>query len=128
MLLLAGVAQAEQHALVTRVDGASVRMAIPMDGGVGSKPPLGIQVTPDASGTPPSKIRARLGMPDHGHWITEESSSPMKDTIVHQGDLPMAGLYRLRVWLDYPDGRVVRTGADFLVDDLKTHVPTPAPR
>jgi len=127
---LSGTVRADQHELVTRVDGASVRMAIPKDAAVGSRPSLGVQVTPTAGAdVSPSQVRMRLGMPEHGHWITEEATSPMSDAeLVHPAQLPMNGLYRFRVWLDYPDGRVVRTGADFQVDDLKTHAPTPAPR
>ena len=121
-------ALAESHELVTRVDGARVQMQIPADARIGSTSQMAIRVIPEPGVQTPRQVRTRLGMPHHGHWISDEAATTdVAEPVVHTSELPMGGVYRLRVWLDYPDGRTVRTGADFKVDDSRTHAPTPAP-
>jgi hypothetical protein len=125
---LPAASHAETHELFTRVDGARVQMQIPASPHVGGTTDLEIRVIPEPGATPPAQVRTRLGMPDHGHWITEEAvSRDVANPVHHRADLPMGGVYRLRVWLDYPDGRVLRTGADFDVDHGRTGAPRPAP-
>lgn len=96
---------------------AKITIALPTDRiAVEDTLPLTIVVSPHAGHPAPMTIRARLGMPDHGHWVTEEQSYPFQDNteLEFQGEFPMHGLYRFRVWLDYADGEV-KTAVDFTV-------------
>ena len=81
-------------------------------------------------------------MPNHGHWVADEAWSGYAAGRVVEfrgtacGDsargtnrapgamcldewahslFPMKGVYRLRVWLDFPDRDTVKTAVDFTV-------------
>jgi hypothetical protein len=62
-------------------------------------------------------------MPIMGHWVTGEETHAFqpeltfdfKDHLEMDSVLPMNGWYRLRVWLDYADGREAKTAVDFRV-------------
>jgi thiol-disulfide isomerase/thioredoxin len=63
----------------------------------------------------PKTVRARLGMPGHGHWITEEETRAFNgEPLVFEGRYPMYGQYRFRVWMDFADG-TNNTAIDFMV-------------
>ena len=99
-----------------QLDVARVTFLLPHALKVGDSPALDVIVTP-ADGQPsPSNVRGRIGMPDMGHWITEESAmSYSSDGHQFAGDFPHPGIYRLRIWLDYEDGTTVKTAIDFTV-------------
>ena len=121
-------AQAESHRITTEVSGARVSMEIPLTAYARNPATMVVRVEPTGDGAAPRRLRTRLGMPDHGHWVGDEQSHPEGEaTIRHDGALPMDGRYRLRIWLDYPDGAVIRTGADFELSGEQVSVPVAAP-
>lgn len=122
-------------------EAAAITLSIPNDTQPGESGPVGVFVRPNEGAQPPTAIRLRVGMPAHGHWIAEEGAQPFApgrlefsaakcaappqsssgimclpkwfDTL-----FPMDGRYRIRVWLDYPNGHTVTSAVDFdLADD-----------
>ena len=75
-------------------------------------------MTPAAGQPTPSTIRGRFGMPDHGHWVTEEEAHDAQSPapLAFTGEFPMHGRYRFRIWIDYPDGRTVKTAIDLWLE------------
>ena len=68
------------------------------------------------TGPRPVAVSTRLGMPDHGHWITGEvRHAAGDDPVSSAGEFPMSGRYRLRIWVDLDDGSRVTTAVDFHV-------------
>jgi hypothetical protein len=122
------VAGGHLYHLDTRVGQTSVAMFVPEGVHVGLTAPLRVRVAPDEDAETPRVVRVRVGMPEHGHWVSEEAFGRANgESIRHDTDLPMPGLYRLRVWLDYPDGTTLRTGADFYVGAESARAPRLAP-
>ena len=107
--------------LVTNVDGAEVQVSVAVESiVVGARADFLVTVTPVDGQSIPNRVRGRFGMPDHGHWTTDEQTyvtvpgahSGMK----FSGEFPMRGHYRFRIWIDYPDGRTVKTAVDFSLE------------
>ncbi|GEM_PF-2117025 len=82
---------------------------------VGQPMAFAIRVEPaGAEAARPMAIRARLGMPDHGHWITEETRKELDGGAASfDGEFPMSGKYRLRLWIELQGGEQVTTAVDF---------------
>lgn len=83
---------------------------------VGQSMDFEVSVAPLAgSSARPVAVRARLGMPDHGHWITDEKRQEVGDApLVFAGEYPMTGKYRVRLWIELAEGDVT-TAVDFEV-------------
>lgn len=114
--VVAQAARAEDQSIHAKLPQATVTMNIPAAIQVGEKHELTVAVDPRDGQPSPTTVRARLGMPGHGHWITEESSHAYgSGTLSFPGEFPMPGKYRFRVWLDFPDGGQSRTAVDFQV-------------
>ncbi len=80
---------------------------------VGKSSHLLVAVAPLAGGPAPVAVRARLGMPDHGHWVTEEVRQPVADEPLRfETEFPMTGRYRFRIWLEFAGGETT-TAVDF---------------
>ncbi|HEY5701091.1 MAG TPA: hypothetical protein VIT83_03280 [Gammaproteobacteria bacterium] len=95
---------------------------------VGERKPFTVKVAPTAGQIPPSRVRGRFGMPDHGHWVGDEQGSPYSDqAMTFEGEFPMPGVYRFRIWLDYADGRETKTAVDFTVEQDKPLDPKVVP-
>jgi hypothetical protein len=103
---------------------AVVKIALPADKiDAGTNVPFKVSVAPGSGNPVPVRIRARLGMPFMGHWVTGEEihafqpelTFDFKNHLEMDNALPMNGWYRLRVWLDYADGREAKTAVDFRV-------------
>lgn len=97
---------------------AQVTVKFPADRfAVGDDKPFKVRVKPRAGQVAPKTVRARLGMPMMFHWITEEASRSFASgqELEFPGEYPMYGIYRFRIWLDYADGREVKTAVDFKV-------------
>ena len=102
--------------LVATLEDATVRVRVPVESVVlGAEAEFEVTVEPHDGRTPPTTVRGRLGMPDHGHWLTAEESKTVAttSTLSFSGEFPMYGLYRFRIWLDYEGGRTVKTAVDF---------------
>ena len=90
---------------------------------VGSNAAFKVSVAPGNGKPAPVRVRARLGMPMMGHWVTGEQTQKFapelafdfQDHLEMDSSIPMYGLYRLRVWLDYADGHDAKTAVDFRV-------------
>ncbi len=84
---------------------------------VGRPSELGVRVTTTPGQPIPSTVRGRIGMPQMGHWVTEEQPHPWSQAGIYRFPVsfPHPGIYRLRVWLDYPDGRDVKAALDVRV-------------
>ncbi len=123
-LALSGAAIAGGPVLRAELPEAVVKVALPANKiETGVNVPFTVSITP-ASGKPaPTRVRARLGMPMMGHWVTGEESHDFRPELAFDfrehlemgSAIPMHGLYRLRVWLDYADGREAKTAVDFRV-------------
>lgn len=117
--LLGGVhaVSADMFVLTASLSDAEVTFNLPKDLKIGDKPLLEVRVKPVAGQPTPSRVRARIGMPEMGHWVTEEASQAFSSdgTYRFDGDFPHPGVYRFRVWLDYADGRDSKAAVDFLV-------------
>ena len=123
-LALSAAAIAGGPVLRAELPEAVVNIALPSDKIEPSvSVPFKVSITP-ASGKPaPVRVRARLGMPMMGHWVTGEESHDFqpelafdfKEHLEMGSAIPMNGLYRLRVWLDYADGQEAKTAIDFRV-------------
>ena len=85
---------------------------------VGDSPLLDVIVEPNDGQAIPKKVRGRIGMPDMGHWMTEETAVGYSGN-GHQfaSDFPHPGVYRLRIWIDYEDGTTIKTAVDFTIAD-----------
>lgn len=85
------------------VDGVSLVVTLPAE--VLSVNDVGtFVVAVDGKGAVPLAVRARLGMPEHGHWITEELRQPYAGApLEFPGSFPMTGRYRLRLWIELAD-------------------------
>ena len=95
---------------------AQVTFLLPPALAVGDTPGLEVLVTPAQGQPPPARVRGRIGMPDMGHWITEEAGVDFSsDGHRFSGEFPHPGLYRFRIWLDYDDGATIKTAIDFTV-------------
>ncbi|MDH3715030.1 MAG: hypothetical protein OET44_14450 [Gammaproteobacteria bacterium] len=123
-LVICAPATAGGPELSAQLPDAAVKIALPADKiDSGTNVPFKVSVSP-ASGKPaPLRIRARLGMPFMGHWVTGEEiqafqpevTFDFKNHLEMDSALPMNGWYRLRVWLDYADGHEAKTAVDFRV-------------
>lgn len=83
---------------------------------VGDQKPFKVMVTPAAGKDAPKTVRGRFGMPYMAHWVTDEQSQAFSDAgMEFMNNIPMMGVYRFRVWLDYADGRETKTAVDFKV-------------
>ena len=72
-------------------------------------------VAVDAGSEVPVAVRGRRGMPEHGHWITEELRQPYTGApLEFAGSFPMTGRYRLRLWLELGDHEA-KIAIDFAV-------------
>ena len=112
------------------VDGAAVLVDVPAESiAVGAKARFGVTVTPAAGQPTPSTIRGRFGMPDHGHWVTEEEAHDAQSPapLAFTGEFPMHGRYRFRIWIDYPDGRTVKTAIDLWLEPERAIEPVVVP-
>lgn len=109
------------HTLTAELAEAELIVTLPGTIGVGDTVSLEVSVKPAAGQPEPKAIRARLGMPNHGHWVTEEATHPFtaQDVRSFTGAFPMSGVYRFRIWLDYADGRDAKTAVDFTVSPEK---------
>ncbi|MEM7251151.1 MAG: hypothetical protein AAF493_07005 [Pseudomonadota bacterium] len=124
MVVFAPRAGAEQHTVRAELVEAEVTFSIPKSVNVGDEHRLTVQVEPSEGRAAPTAVRARLGMPGHGHWITEESGHGYSaEPLGFPGSFPMAGRYRFRVWLDFADGTETRTAVDFHVSPAKALTP-----
>jgi len=77
-----------------------------------------ISVTVEVEALPgepaPVAVRGRLGMPDHGHWVTDETRLVVGgEPLRFAGEIPMTGKYRFRIWVELPNGETT-TAVDFL--------------
>jgi hypothetical protein len=117
----AGARSKEPPVVEARVDDVVVQTAFASRGlEVGQTTSFAVSVSSEGAELP-TAVRARLGMPDHGHWITEEQrQEPVAEDVPMEvaGALPMPGLYRLRIWLEYPD-RESKTAVDFTIPDKR---------
>ena len=105
---------AEQHVVAAKLAQATVTMSVPKSMSVGDAGTLHLRVAPVPGAMMPVRVRARLGMPNHGHWVSEEANYPFStDELQFDAEIPMHGRYRFRVWLDFDGGDTVRTGVDF---------------
>jgi hypothetical protein len=83
---------------------------------VDDKATFTVVVAPRSGETKPAKVRGRFGMPDHGHWTSDEQAHEFNgEDLRFNGEFPMPGVYRLRIWLNYPDGTEKKTAVDFTV-------------
>jgi hypothetical protein len=103
--------------LTSEIPQASVKVAFPAAKlEVGDKAPFTVGVTPRPGQVAPAKVRGRFGMPDHGHWTSDEQAHEFNgDDLRFDGEFPMPGVYRLRIWLNYADGKEEKTAVDFTV-------------
>ena len=103
--------------LTSEITQASVKVTFPAANlEVGDKAPFIVGVSPAAGQKQPARIRARFGMPDHGHWTSDEQTHEFNgDDLSFEGEFPMPGVYRLRIWLNYADGTEKKTAVDFTV-------------
>jgi hypothetical protein len=103
--------------LTSEIPQARVKVTFPAANlDVGDKAPFIVEVTPAAGQAQPATIRARFGMPDHGHWTSDEQAHEFNgDEISFEGEFSMPGVYRLRIWLNYADGTEKKTAVDFTV-------------
>lgn len=76
-----------------------------------------VVVKPAEGKLPPQTVRGRFGMPDIGHWVTDEQTQPFSDDGMEflLNDIHHTGVYRFRIWLDYADGHETKTAVDFNV-------------
>lgn len=120
-LCIASVYAGGGHTLTAELAEAEVTVTLPGTIGVGDTVPLEVFVKPMAGQPEPNAVRARFGMPDHGHWVTEEVGHPFtgQNALSFSGAFPMSGRYRFRIWLDYPDGHNAKTAVDFSVSSEK---------
>ncbi|MDH3281994.1 MAG: hypothetical protein OEQ18_12830 [Gammaproteobacteria bacterium] len=130
------------HSVGIETEGAAITVSIPDDTKPGDLGPVRVVVEPVAGAQAPKTIRARVGMPGHGHWIGEEgalafSAGTIEFAAGKCGDppvpsagvmclpewfdalFPMEGQYRIRVWLDYADGRTATSAVDFDLESRK---------
>ena len=93
---------------------ANVTFLLPHALKVGESPVLDVRVEPAEGQPTPTRVRGRIGMPDMGHWVTEESGVDFSSA-GHQfgGEFPHPGVYRFRIWIDYSDGTTIKTAIDF---------------
>ena len=95
---------------------ANVTFLLPPALTVGDTPALDVMVKPGQGQPAPTQVRGRIGMPDMGHWITEETGVEFSsDGHQFSGEFPHPGVYRFRIWLDYEDGTTIKTAIDFTV-------------
>lgn len=129
---------AADRSVTARLEAVAVTFILPDRIRMGDTPPIRISLEPAAGEPLPDAVRARVGMPDMGHWIGEQGTyrldgaarAEFSAAACQGGDadpgvrglmclsdfdslFPMRGRYRLRVWLDYADGREIRTAIDF---------------
>ncbi len=131
----AAVARAE-HAVDLSVEGGLINVSLPSHVKVGVSVPVRVAVRSESQD--PVAVRARVGMPAHGHWIGAEGrrdfaptdlefvgekcgSPPVSAGVMCLPDwfdvlFPMEGHYRIRVWLDYDDGRTSTAAADVVLE------------
>lgn len=134
MLIGSSLAFAD-YSLTTKVDGMEVTISLPEGVQTGESQAVSIKVNPAPDKPHPQTVRARVGMPAHGHWIADEGSHPFDANAMQfvadkcEGKqktngimclpkwfdvlFPMEGKYRLRVWVDYPDGGTETSAVDF---------------
>ena len=95
---------------------AKVTFLLPPALKVGESPVLDVMVEPAEGQPTPTRVRGRIGMPDMGHWVTEESGMDFS-SVGHRfdGEFPHPGVYRFRIWIDYSDGTTIKTAIDFTV-------------
>ena len=83
---------------------------------VGDQKPFKVMVTPAEGKEAPKTVRGRFGMPYMGHWATDEQSQAYSEAgMEFMNSVPMMGVYRFRIWLDYADGHGAKTAVDFKV-------------
>ena len=84
---------------------------------LGYDQPFKVLVKPAADQLPPATVRGRFGMPDMGHWVTDEQAQPFSDNGMEfvLNDIHHTGVYRFRIWLDYADGHQTKTAVDFKI-------------
>ncbi len=102
--------------MTARLTQANVTFLLPKAVKVGDSLVLDVMVEPAVGQPSPTKVRGRIGMPDMGHWVTEESGVDYSSG-GHQfaGEFLHPGVYRFRIWIDYGDGTTVKTAIDFTV-------------
>ena len=113
-------AQAEQQppVLSAQLSTAQVTVTLPAATiSLEEHTPFMVRVAPVSGTEAPVRVRARLGMPMMFHWATEEEvrEFSVDAPLEFPSAFPMYGHYRFRVWLDYADGRELKTAVDFTV-------------
>ena len=133
-----------EHQVTAELEQASITFKVPDAITEGTTHPLVVSIQPTANQPAPDKIRARIGMPGHGHWISQEGFHAFaaeditfvgerctdgKDAVVSDQPgimcidpwfdtlYPMSGRYRIRVWLNYADGNEATAAIDLNVVD-----------
>ena len=151
VLVITGIAFSPAIAgneLTVALDEAQVIVGLPDSIKPGTTEPIVVTVQPAEGKPAPNSVRARVGMPTMGHWIGQEGLHELTgDTVQFTGErclegdeperpgvmciepyfealFPMAGRYRIRVWLDYADGHKVDTAVDINVADGEPLNPT----
>ena len=108
---------APTEVLVANLQGVSIRIGVnAAELTVGAESSFEVTLHADADAAP-NMLRARLGMPDHGHWITEEKSYVVvpEQSYLFPAAVPMFGKYRFRIWMQFGDGHEEKTGIDILL-------------
>ena len=78
---------------------------------------LTVRVQTEQGEPGPTALRVRLGMPDMGHWISEEERQELSaEGNSFRVPLPMGGLYRFRIWLEGTGETELKTAVDFDLD------------
>jgi len=110
-------AEGSAPSVTSTIPEANVMVGFPAPGlNVGEKKSFSVTVSPADGQAPPTTVRGRFGMPDHGHWTSDEQANQFEgNEMTFDGEFPMPGLYRFRIWLDYADGRETKTAVDFTV-------------
>ncbi|MBI2570598.1 MAG: TlpA family protein disulfide reductase [Candidatus Schekmanbacteria bacterium] len=109
-------AAADMPSLAANLGGVELAMRFaPERVAVGQVVEVSLDLTTRGANPAPLAIRTRFGMPEHGHWLDEAQRKLFHGAaITFDSRLPMPGLYRLRIWLEFEDGEE-NLGVDFAV-------------
>ncbi|MDH3639323.1 MAG: hypothetical protein OES09_12800 [Gammaproteobacteria bacterium] len=141
-LFLVSVLANAENSLSIKTNAAVITVSMPVGIKIGEPGPVEVMVQPTEGATAPKTVRARVGMPRHGHWIGEEGShaftpaslefvadkcsepaTPVSGVMClpewFDSLFPMEGQYRIRVWLDYADGHTVTSAVDLDLESGK---------
>lgn len=119
-LVLLGVGSAHAEApptLQAELPEGTVTVMFPASSfEVGDRKSFKVMVNPAPGKSPPDTVRGRFGMPYMAHWVTEEQSQTYsKDGMEFINYIPMFGVHRFRIWLDYADSPGTKIAVDFKV-------------